>query len=78
MEKYKVIRAFNDSTKKGKKYSVGDIYECDEKRATVLKGKNKYGNIYIADMEKEKKNDDIVKTEEKEERPNKKRGLSLD
>lgn len=78
MEKYLVIRAFKDAKNNGKRYSEGDIYECDEKRAMVLKGKNKFGNVYIKDLEKENKKEEKEELVEKEEKPNKKRGLSLD
>lgn len=64
MKEYRVIKEFYDATDNNKKYVVGDIYTCDEKRAIVLMGKNKNKKKYIDDVEV-KENTDEKKEEKK-------------
>ena len=85
MAKYRIIRAFNDATNNNKPVTLEDrFYECDEKRAKVLKGKNKYKRAYIRDLnalereELEREENSRKKKDEVKEDAPKKRGLSLD
>jgi hypothetical protein len=56
---YKVVRRFKDLKHGGHIYEVGDVYPKKGKRTSnarieeLAKGKNKYNQIYIKEVEKE-------------------------
>lgn len=55
MTKYKVVRRFKD--KDGHIYDVGDVYPYEGVKVTkkriaeLAEGKNKYGKVYIEEVE---------------------------